>query len=220
MSFFQKAKPTKTQGAGERIIPESPGFCLDSGDYSWSPTTFEGAGIATPNVTPSSSFATCSPLIHCPFDASKMPWRCHQPSPRNPLHHSTSNCRHCTKNMRRDGLAILGFPCNRFLSQEPGTAGEIKEFCRVKYGVAFDLFAKIEVNGDGACDLYKYLTALDTKPVGAGKISWNFEKFIVLLWAAIAATIGFFVIEVPSSTVFGSFSSLGSLGHSFSFTQV
>jgi glutathione peroxidase len=79
----------------------------------------------------------------------------------------------------KDGLAILGFPCNQFLSQEPGTADEIKEFCRVNYGVSFDMFAKVEVNGDGASDLYKHLTALDTKPVGAGKISWNFEKFIV-----------------------------------------
>ena len=79
----------------------------------------------------------------------------------------------------KEGLAILGFPCNQFLSQEPGTAEEIKQFCQSKYGVAFDMFAKIEVNGDGACDLYKYLTALDTKPVGAGKISWNFEKFVL-----------------------------------------
>jgi glutathione peroxidase len=79
----------------------------------------------------------------------------------------------------KEGLAILGFPCNQFRSQEPGTAEEIKEFCRVKYGVSFDMFAKIEVNGDGACNLYKYLTALETKPVGAGKISWNFEKFIL-----------------------------------------
>jgi glutathione peroxidase len=79
----------------------------------------------------------------------------------------------------KDGLAILGFPCNQFRSQEPGTAKEISEFCRTKYGIRFDMFAKIEVNGDGACDLYKTLTALNTKPVGPGKISWNFEKFIV-----------------------------------------
>ena len=78
-----------------------------------------------------------------------------------------------------DGLAVLGFPCNQFLSQEPGSAEEIEKFCRVNYGVSFDMFAKVEVNGDGACDLYKNLTALDTKPVGAGKISWNFEKFII-----------------------------------------
>ena len=78
-----------------------------------------------------------------------------------------------------DGLAILGFPCNQFLSQEPGTAEQIREFCRVNYGVTFDMFAKVEVNGDGACDLYKTLTALDTEPVGPGKISWNFEKFVL-----------------------------------------
>lgn len=79
----------------------------------------------------------------------------------------------------KDGLAILGFPCNQFGSQEAGTASEIKEFCQANYGVGFEMFAKIEVNGEGACDLYKGLTALDTKPVGPGKISWNFEKFIV-----------------------------------------
>jgi glutathione peroxidase len=79
----------------------------------------------------------------------------------------------------KDGLPILGFPCNQFRSQEPGTAAEIQQFCRVNYGVSFPLFSKIEVNGDGACDLYKCLTGLDTKPVGPGKISWNFEKFIL-----------------------------------------
>jgi len=77
------------------------------------------------------------------------------------------------------GLAILGFPCNQFLSQEPGAAEEIMQFCRVNYGVTFDMFAKVKVNGEDACDLYKYLTSLDTKPKGAGKISWNFEKFII-----------------------------------------
>ncbi len=77
------------------------------------------------------------------------------------------------------GLAVLGFPCNQFGKQEPGTAQQIREFCRVNYGVTFPMFAKIEVNGDRACDLYKHLTSLKTKPTGAGKISWNFEKFII-----------------------------------------
>lgn len=77
------------------------------------------------------------------------------------------------------GLAILGFPCNQFLGQEPGTAEEIQEFCRVNYGVTFDLFAKVDVNGEDACEFYQLLTALDTKPKGAGKISWNFEKFLI-----------------------------------------
>ncbi|MBA4106392.1 MAG: glutathione peroxidase [Pirellula sp.] len=77
------------------------------------------------------------------------------------------------------GLAILGFPCNQFLGQEPGTAHEIQEFCRANYGVTFDMFGKVDVNGEGACELYKQLTSLDAKPKGAGKISWNFEKFVV-----------------------------------------
>ncbi len=77
------------------------------------------------------------------------------------------------------GLAILGFPCNQFLAQEPGTAEEIQQFCRVNYGVTFPLFAKIEVNGEDAAPLYKHLTALDTEPKGPGKIDWNFEKFII-----------------------------------------
>ena len=77
------------------------------------------------------------------------------------------------------GLAIVGFPCNQFGAQEPGTADEIREFCQANYGVTFDMFAKINVNGEEACDLYKYLTSLDTKPKGEGKISWNFEKFLI-----------------------------------------
>lgn len=77
------------------------------------------------------------------------------------------------------GLAVLGFPCNQFRAQEPGTAAEIRQFCRKNYGVTFDMFAKIDVNGDGACPLYKHLTSSETKPKGPGKISWNFEKFLI-----------------------------------------
>ena len=79
----------------------------------------------------------------------------------------------------KKGLKVLGFPCNQFRRQEPGTADEIREFCRANYGVTFDLFAKINVNGEEACELYKHLTALDTKPTGAGEISWNFEKLLI-----------------------------------------
>ena len=77
------------------------------------------------------------------------------------------------------GLAILGFPCNQFLWQEPGSAAEIREFCQTNYGVTFDMFAKVDVKGKNACDLYKFLTSLDTKPKKAGKIGWNFEKFLL-----------------------------------------
>lgn len=79
----------------------------------------------------------------------------------------------------KEGLAVVGVPCNQFGGQEPGTAAEISEFCTTKYGVKFDMLEKVEVNGDGACALYKELTALDAKPVGSGKISWNFEKFLI-----------------------------------------
>jgi len=77
------------------------------------------------------------------------------------------------------GLVVIGFPCNQFGKQEPGTAKEISEFCTANYGVTFDMFDKVEVNGESACDLYKHLTALDLKPKGSGKVSWNFEKFLL-----------------------------------------
>lgn len=77
------------------------------------------------------------------------------------------------------GLAVLGFPCNQFGAQEPGDEAEIRTFCTKNYGVDFDMFAKIDVNGKEASDLYKHLTALETKPKGPGKVSWNFEKFLL-----------------------------------------
>lgn len=77
------------------------------------------------------------------------------------------------------GLAILGFPCNQFKGQEPGSDEEIRKFCSANYGVEFDMFSKIEVNGDGAADLYKYLKSVSVAPKGPGEISWNFEKFVL-----------------------------------------
>lgn len=77
------------------------------------------------------------------------------------------------------GFNVLGFPCNQFGGQEPGTAKDIQEFCSKNYKVSFPMFAKIEVNGEGACELYKELTALNSKPAGKGDISWNFEKFLI-----------------------------------------
>ena len=77
------------------------------------------------------------------------------------------------------GFVVLGFPCNQFGLQEPGSNDDIKQFCSTEYNVSFPMFSKIEVNGDGADPLYKHLTAKDVKPVGSGKISWNFEKFLI-----------------------------------------
>ena len=77
------------------------------------------------------------------------------------------------------GLAVVGVPCNQFGGQEPGTSKEITAFCQENYGVTFDMLAKVDVNGEKACPLYKHLTALETKPKGSGKIGWNFEKFVL-----------------------------------------
>jgi glutathione peroxidase len=77
------------------------------------------------------------------------------------------------------GLAVLGFPCNQFGKQEPGSASEIAAFYESKYKVTFPMFDKIEVNGEGAADFYKHLTAVDAKPKGNGKVTWNFEKFVI-----------------------------------------
>ena len=77
------------------------------------------------------------------------------------------------------GLAVLGFPCNQFGSQEPGSSKDIAKFCESKYNVTFDMFDKVDVNESGACDLYQFLTTQEAKPVGAGPVRWNFEKFLV-----------------------------------------
>jgi glutathione peroxidase len=77
------------------------------------------------------------------------------------------------------GFAVIGFPCNQFGGQEPGTADEIGEFCSVNYGVTFPLFEKIEVNGPGRHPIYTELTAVPDAEGNAGDIQWNFEKFLV-----------------------------------------
>ncbi len=77
------------------------------------------------------------------------------------------------------GLAVLGFPCNQFLSQEPGDEKEIKEFCSLTYGVKFDMFSKIDVNGDNTHPLYKLLKEDSSGFLGTDIIKWNFTKFLV-----------------------------------------
>jgi glutathione peroxidase len=77
------------------------------------------------------------------------------------------------------GFSVLGFPCNQFLEQEPGTPDEIAQFCSVSYGVTFPLFEKIEVNGPGRHPLYQELVSSPDTEGQAGDIQWNFEKFLV-----------------------------------------
>jgi len=80
---------------------------------------------------------------------------------------------------RDRGLEILGFPCNQFGKQDPGSNNEIMEFCQLNYGVSFPMFAKIEVNGDGATPLYQHLKQAAPGVLGSEGIKWNFTKFLV-----------------------------------------
>lgn len=77
------------------------------------------------------------------------------------------------------GLKVLGFPCNQFGAQEPGNESEIGAFCQKNYGVDFQMFEKIDVNGDEAHPLYKYLTSSAPGVLGTENIKWNFTKFLV-----------------------------------------
>ncbi|WFE22978.1 glutathione peroxidase [Solwaraspora sp. WMMD937] len=77
------------------------------------------------------------------------------------------------------GFSVVGFPCNQFGGQEPGSAEEIQEFCSATYGVTFPMFAKVEVNGPGRHPVYAELTGTADADGAAGDIQWNFEKFLI-----------------------------------------
>ena len=77
------------------------------------------------------------------------------------------------------GLTVLGFPCNQFLSQDPGSNIEISQFCVRNYGVSFPMFAKVDVKGDDAAPIFKYLTHKMPGLLGSKSIKWNFTKFLV-----------------------------------------
>ena len=77
------------------------------------------------------------------------------------------------------GFSVVGFPCNQFGGQEPGTAQEIEQFCSTSYGVTFPMFEKIEVNGADRHPVYAELTAVADAAGEAGDIQWNFEKFVI-----------------------------------------
>ncbi|OGR81017.1 MAG: glutathione peroxidase [Elusimicrobia bacterium GWC2_64_44] len=83
------------------------------------------------------------------------------------------------KKYAEQGLVVLGFPCNQFGDQEPGTNAEIQRFCRLTYGVTFPVLGKLEVNGPGADPLYVYLKKTVPGVLGSEAIKWNFTKFLV-----------------------------------------
>ena len=83
------------------------------------------------------------------------------------------------KKYESKGFTVIGFPCNQFGGQEPGTAEEISQFCATNYGITFPIMEKIEVNGPGRHDIYKALTPIADASGHDGDIRWNFEKFVV-----------------------------------------
>jgi glutathione peroxidase len=85
------------------------------------------------------------------------------------------------------GFSVLGFPCNQFRGQEPGSAEEIKEFCSTTYGVTFPMFEKVEVNGPQRHPLYAELTRTPDAEGKAGDVAWNFEKFLLAPGGTIVA---------------------------------
>ena len=82
------------------------------------------------------------------------------------------------KKYKDQGLVVIGFPCDQFAHQEPGSDAEIAEFCRLNHGVTFPLMSKIEVNGEGAHPIYKYLKN-ETRGLLGSAIKWNFTKFLI-----------------------------------------
>jgi len=83
------------------------------------------------------------------------------------------------KKYKDQGLVVLGFPCNQFGSQEPGSEAEIQNFCRVNFGVTFPMFSKINVNGEETHPLYRYLKSEQPGILGSEAIKWNFTKFLI-----------------------------------------
>ena len=83
------------------------------------------------------------------------------------------------KKYKDKGLEIIGFPCNQFGQQDPGTNDEIQEFCQMNYGVSFPMYAKIDVNGNNTHPLYQHLKDEAPGLLGSKKIKWNFTKFLV-----------------------------------------
>lgn len=77
------------------------------------------------------------------------------------------------------GFEVLGFPCNQFMNQDPGDESTISQFCSLNYGVSFPMFAKVDVNGDSAHPLFRYLKKEAKGLMGSEKVKWNFTKFLV-----------------------------------------
>ncbi|PLT28430.1 glutathione peroxidase [Peribacillus deserti] len=90
-----------------------------------------------------------------------------------------SELEHLYKTYKDQGFSVLGFPCNQFMSQEPGDELEIQSFCKLTYGVSFPMFAKVDVKGENALPLFTFLTEQAPGVLGSKAVKWNFTKFLV-----------------------------------------
>lgn len=99
--------------------------------------------------------------------------------------------------LKDEGLVVLGFPCNQFGNQDPGSEGDIQEFCQLNYGVSFPMFSKIDVNGAQAHPLFKYLKSEAKGILGSEAIKWNFTKFLINRDGKVVERFG--SAELPSS---------------------
>ncbi|MED3652524.1 glutathione peroxidase [Heyndrickxia sporothermodurans] len=90
----------------------------------------------------------------------------------------------------KEGLVILGFPCNQFRNQDPGSNQEIAEFCSLNYNVSFPMFEKVDVNGEHAHPIFQYLTSQAPGMLGTKKIKWNFTKFLIDLQGKVVSRFG------------------------------
>lgn len=131
-------------------------------------TTIYDFHPALPDQTPASLEAYRGKVVLIANTASKCGF--------TPQYHGLENI---YKQFAGKGVAVLGFPCNQFGGQEPGSAAEIGAFCEKNYGVSFPLFAKIDVNGAQADPLFDYLKAAAPGLLGTKRIKWNFTKFLV-----------------------------------------
>jgi glutathione peroxidase len=95
--------------------------------------------------------------------------------PQDLPHRKSGNNR---QKYREQGLVVIGFPCNQFASQDPGSDSEIEGFCQLNYGVSFQIMKKVDVNGDNAAPIFKYLKS-QTKGLLGSAIKWNFTKFLI-----------------------------------------
>ena len=91
---------------------------------------------------------------------------------------------------QEQGFLVLGFPANNFMNQEPGSDSEIKAFCSTNYGVTFPMFSKISVKGKDIHPLYEFLTSKETNPEFSGRITWNFNKFLIDKTGKVVARFG------------------------------